>query len=96
MDTDGISRTFQIGNHESTQCPGDHVDASTEQHYLNQTAGAAYGQMTQLLKATESRATSAIGHLLTKGALLARAVHQRGQSKPSGTSEVRKTTGAMI
>ena len=66
-----------IGNHESTMCPGDEQDLSTEERYLNQTWGEAYGQL-------NSTATSALGHLLTKGSLLGAGVHG---SKPSGTSQ---------
>lgn len=67
-----------IGNHESTQCPGDLVDESTHERYLNQTWGPAYGE------GLNSSATSALGHLLTRGSLLGAGVHG---SKPSGTSQ---------
>lgn len=67
-----------IGNHESTECPGDEVDESTHERYLNQTWGAAYGQN------LSSTATSALGHLLTRGSLHGAGVHG---STPSGTSQ---------
>lgn len=62
-----------IGNHEAAAIGG----ASPFDRYYNQTWGMEYGQVT-------SRATSALGHLLTKGALFAAGSHG---SSPSGTSQ---------
>jgi len=62
-----------IGNHEAAAIGG----ASPFDRYYNQTGGMAYGQVT-------SSATSGLGHLLTKGMLLAAGSHG---ANPSGTSQ---------
>lgn len=56
-----------IGNHESTSGSSglDKEDASTQERYLNQTWGVV----------SNSTATSALGHLLTKGTFYASGVH---------------------
>lgn len=57
-------------------------DLFTPDRYLNQTWGAAYGQQ------LESTATSALGHLLSRGSLLGAGVHGANHGgAPSGTSQ---------
>lgn len=69
-----------IGNHESYLGPGgDKSPFGTTYRYLNQTWGIAYGQQPDV----RDTATTALGHLLTKGTYHAAGLHG---STPSGTS----------
>jgi hypothetical protein len=64
-----------IGNHESTSgSGGDKVDASAEEHYLNQTWGVVM----------DSTANSSLGHLLTKATAFSAGSHG---PLPSRTSQ---------
>jgi hypothetical protein len=66
-----------IGNHE-TEADGD--GDAVAGRYLNQTFGLPYGNP---LESSKSTATSALGHLLTKGTYLAPGLHG---TTPSGSS----------
>lgn len=68
-----------IGNHESTSGNGhDRVDASAEEHYLNQTWGVVIDSTN-----ISSTANSSIGHLLTKGTYYSSGSHGRVPSRTS-------------
>ena len=81
-----------IGNHESTMAvPGDHVDESTEQRYLNQTWGVIYGQadggggrdVRSETGTARTTATTSLGHLLTRGSYYGAAAHGAAPSRTS-------------
>jgi hypothetical protein len=80
-----------IGNHESYLGPGgDKAPLGTEQRYLNQTWGVAYGQAPAEGRST---ATTALGHLLTKGTYYAAGLHG---AAPSGTSRYNSVDIGLI
>ena len=75
-----------IGNHESTMGNGgDRQDASTEQRYLNETAGVIYGQdgAESETSTALSTATTSLGHLLTRSSFYAAGAHGAAPSRTS-------------
>ena len=75
-----------IGNHESTMGEGkDHVDASTEERYLNETAGVIYGQdgAESATGTARTTAASSLGHLITRSSFYGAASHGAAPSRTS-------------
>ena len=75
-----------IGNHESTMGEGrDKVDAGTEERYLNQSWGVIFGQdgAESATGTARTRATTSLGHLLTRSSFYGGGSHGAAPSRTS-------------
>ena len=73
-----------IGNHESTSgAGGDKVDASAEEHYLNQTWGIVMDSTDTSTVSVSSTATTGLGHLLTRSTAFSAGSHGHTPSRTS-------------